>query len=74
MKPEPTPELRGRVQPGGKDTYVVKLYRDVYDSVSTIYPKGSDRVTVPTRTANAMLESEGDHEREMGERKPGWGA
>lgn len=56
-----------------EDLYAIKLYRPVYNDEVTIYRKGTDTVTVPTRTANEMLGAQGDHEREMEARKPGWG-
>ncbi|MFJ7148879.1 hypothetical protein ACIQVT_11815 [Streptomyces sp. NPDC100445] len=57
-----------------ENLYAIRLYRPVYDSEVTIYRKGTDLVTTPVRTANAMLAAQGEHEREMEERKPGWGA
>ncbi|KPI07698.1 hypothetical protein OV450_3508 [Actinobacteria bacterium OV450] len=57
-----------------EDIYAVTLYSPVYRRETVIYPKGSALVTVPSRIANAVLAAEGQHERDMEERKPGWGA
>ncbi|MFI5973628.1 hypothetical protein [Streptomyces sp. NPDC051452] len=57
-----------------EDLYAIKLFSPTYNRESVIYRKGTNLVTIPTRIAGALNALEGEHEREMDSRKPGWGA
>ncbi|MFD7700873.1 hypothetical protein [Streptomyces caelestis] len=52
-----------------ENVYEVTLFSTTYNRESTVYVRGSDRVTEPARRMNAHLAAEGDHEREMEERR-----